>query len=84
MRNPHFSTLAVHGGDQTDKGHHAAFTPIYTASSFIQPDLSHQADFGYSRVGNPTRYAYESALAALEQGCYATATASGMAATAWP
>ncbi|OOE66609.1 trans-sulfuration enzyme family protein [Salinivibrio kushneri] len=82
MKTPHFSTLAVHGGDQTDKGHNAAFPPIYTASSFIQSDLSHQADFGYSRVANPTRSAYESALAALEQGCYATATASGMAATA--
>ncbi|ODQ01597.1 trans-sulfuration enzyme family protein [Salinivibrio sp. DV] len=82
MKQPHFSTLAVHGGDQTDKGHNAAFPPIYTASSFIQSDLSHQADFGYSRVANPTRSAYESALAALEQGCYATATASGMAATA--
>ncbi|WP_025673818.1 trans-sulfuration enzyme family protein [Salinivibrio socompensis] len=82
MRNPHFSTLAVHGGDQTDKGHHAAFPPIYTASSFVQSDLSHQADYGYSRVANPTRHAYETALAALEQGTYATATASGMAATA--
>ncbi|SIO35792.1 PLP-dependent aspartate aminotransferase family protein [Salinivibrio sp. ES.052] len=82
MKKPHFSTLAVHGGNHTDTGHNAVFPPIYTASSFIQTGLSHPSDFGYSRVANPTRYAYESALAALEQGTYATATASGMAATA--
>lgn len=82
MKKPSFATLAVHGGDQHDAGHNAAFPPIYTASSFIQTDLEQSADYGYSRVANPTRYAYESALAALEQGTYATATASGMAATA--
>ncbi|UTV26364.1 trans-sulfuration enzyme family protein [Photobacterium atrarenae] len=82
MKSKNISTLAVHGGQQQDAGHNALFPPIYTASSFIQPNLDEGGDFAYSRVSNPTRHAYETALAALEQGCYATATASGMAATA--
>lgn len=47
----------------------------------IQPNLNEGGDFCCSRVSNPTRKAYESALADLEGGIYATATASGMAAT---
>lgn len=82
IKSDKIATLAIHGGDQHDKGHNAIFPPITTASSFIQPNLNEGGDFCYTRCGNPTRYAYESALADLEGGIYATATASGMAATA--
>ncbi|CAJ1400151.1 unnamed protein product [Effrenium voratum] len=75
-------TLAVHGGDQHDPGHGAIFPPITTATSFVQPNLGEEGRFAYSRCGNPTRYAYETAIAELEGGIWATATASGMAATA--
>jgi cystathionine gamma-lyase len=75
------ATLVVHAGNQIDPANNAIFTPIVTASSFIQPNLNEGGDFCYSRVSNPTRKAYESALAELEGGIYATATASGMAAT---
>lgn len=75
------ATLVVHAGNQIDPANNAIFTPIVTASSFIQPNLDEGGDFCYSRVSNPTRKAYESALAELEGGVYATATASGMAAT---
>ena len=75
------ATLAVHAGNQSDPVTNAIFTPIVTASSFIQPNLYEGGDFCYSRVSNPTRQAYESALAELESGIYATATALGMAAT---
>jgi len=76
------ATLVIHGGEQTDKAHNAIFPPITTASSFIRKNIGDEGDFSYSRGGNPTRYAYETSLAALEAGTYATATASGMAATA--
>lgn len=82
MKTTNIATLAIHGGDQEDKGHNAIFPPITTASSFIQPNLGEGGDFCYARCGNPTRYAYETALSAIEGGIYATATASGMAATA--
>lgn len=75
------ATLVVHAGNQIDPANNAIFTPIVTASSFIQPNLNEGGDFCYSRVSNPTRKTYESALAELEGGIYATATASGMAAT---
>lgn len=75
------ATLVVHAGNQIDPANNAIFTPIVTASSFIQPNLNEGGDFCYSRVSNPTRKAYESAHAELEGGIYATATASGMAAT---
>ncbi|MXG36983.1 PLP-dependent transferase, partial [Escherichia coli] len=80
-RTKDIATLAVHAGNQSDSVNNAIFTPIVTASSFIQPNLHEGGDFCYSRVSNPTRKAYESALAELEGGIYATATASGMAAT---
>ncbi|CNK42025.1 trans-sulfuration enzyme family protein [Yersinia aldovae] len=76
------ATLVIHAGDQVDRGNNAIFPPITTASSFIQPNLGEEGEFCYSRCSNPTRYAYETALAELEGGTYATATASGMAATA--
>lgn len=76
------ATLVIHAGDQVDRGNNAIFPPITTASSFIQPNLGEEGEFCYSRCSNPTRYAYETALAELEGGIYATATASGMAATA--
>ena len=82
MNSNKIATIAIHGGNQHDKGNNAIFPPITTASSFIQPNLGEGGDYCYSRCSNPTRYAYESALAALENGIYATATASGMAATA--
>lgn len=82
MKSKNISTIAIHGGQQTDKSNNAIFPPIVTASSFIQPNIGQGGDFCYSRVSNPTRYAYETILADLEGGLYATATASGMAATA--
>jgi len=76
------ATLAIHGGDQHDPGHGAIFPPITTATSFVQPNLGQEGRFCYSRSANPTRHAYETAVADLEGGTFCTATASGMAATA--
>lgn len=75
-------TLAIHGGEQHDPGYGAVFPPITTATSFVRPSLEEGGPFGYSRSANPTRHAYETALAALEGGTSCVATASGMAATA--
>lgn len=75
-------TLAIHGGDQHDPGHGSIFPPIYTATSFLPPSFGEEGKFCYSRCGNPTRSAYETALMDLEGGTFCTATGSGMAATA--
>lgn len=67
-RTKDIATTAVHAGSQSDPVTNAIFTPIVTASSFIHPNLYEGGDFCYSRVSNPTRKAYESALAELEGG----------------
>ncbi|BET98361.1 trans-sulfuration enzyme family protein [Xenorhabdus taiwanensis] len=76
------ATALIHGGKQQDKENHAIFPPITTASTFVQKDLSEHGEYCYSRCSNPTRYAYETLLAEIEGGIYATATASGVAAAA--
>lgn len=76
------ATALIHGGKQQDKENHAIFPPITTASTFVQQDLSEQGEYCYSRCSNPTRYTYETLLAEIENGIYATATASGVAAAA--
>ncbi|SFN35723.1 trans-sulfuration enzyme family protein [Xenorhabdus japonica] len=76
------ATVLIHGGKQQDKENHAIFPPITTASTFVQKDLSEHGEYCYSRCSNPTRYAYETLLAEIENGIYATATASGVAAAA--
>ncbi|PHM74971.1 trans-sulfuration enzyme family protein [Xenorhabdus kozodoii] len=80
MKN--LATTLIHGGKQQDKENHAIFPPITTASTFVQNNLSEQGEYCYSRCSNPTRYAYETLLAEIENGIYATATASGVAAAA--
>jgi cystathionine gamma-lyase len=65
--------------------------PISLATTFAQASpgvpsgrdsgLSYGKGFEYSRTGNPTRAAFEQAVAAAEHAKYAVAFASGMAAT---
>eukprot|EP00401_Gymnodinium_catenatum_P042429 CAMPEP_0117500124 /NCGR_PEP_ID=MMETSP0784-20121206/22609_1 /TAXON_ID=39447 /ORGANISM="" /LENGTH=424 /DNA_ID=CAMNT_0005295313 /DNA_START=26 /DNA_END=1296 /DNA_ORIENTATION=- len=81
-RSEKIETLAIHGGEQHDPGNGAIFPPITTATSFVQPSFGESGRFCYSRSANPTRHAYETALADLEGGISCVATASGMAATA--
>lgn len=80
VKSAALETLAVHGGRQRDAAHGALITPIVTATSFQQANIDEYGEYCYSRVKNPTRLAYETALADLEAGVFATATASGMAA----
>eukprot|EP00931_Biecheleriopsis_adriatica_P091521 TRINITY_DN65402_c0_g1_i1.p1 TRINITY_DN65402_c0_g1~~TRINITY_DN65402_c0_g1_i1.p1 ORF type:complete len:427 (+),score=52.11 TRINITY_DN65402_c0_g1_i1:96-1376(+) len=79
-KSARMETLAVHGGQQLDDVHRAIIPPITTATSFVQTNVGEYGNFHYSRVNNPTRLAYETALADLEGGTFATATASGVAA----
>jgi len=75
-------TLCIHAGQQvaSNRSFGAIMPPIYTATSFIQENLGEGGEFCYSRVQNPTRHAYETAMADLEGGEYCAATASGLAA----
>ena len=78
----HFATRTLHAGDQFSVADNAIFPAIVTASTFIKRSLDEDTEYAYSRVGNPTRHAYETCVAALEQGAGAVACASGVGATA--
>jgi cystathionine gamma-lyase len=75
-----FATRAIHAGQEPDPATGAVMPPIYPTSTFAQPGLGKQKSFVYSRVDNPTRHMLEACLASLENGTYALAFASGMAA----
>jgi len=57
-------------------------TPIVLSSTFAQESPGVHKGYEYSRSGNPTRRALETCLAALENGQYGFAFASGLGATA--
>ncbi|MFC5719471.1 trans-sulfuration enzyme family protein [Streptomyces gamaensis] len=85
----HAQTRAVHSATPADTtGSHPLSTPIHQSSafSFDSADALAEAMAGpdgaasYSRRGNPTVRALERALAGLEGGAAALATASGMGA----
>ena len=78
--NFHPETVAVHAGVEPDPASGAVMTPIYQTSTYAQEDVAQHKGYEYSRTDNPTRTALQAALAALEDGQYALAFASGMAA----
>lgn len=75
-----FDTLAIHAGQEPDPTTGAVITPIYATSTFAQQSPGVHKGFDYGRSHNPTRFAYERAVANLEGGTAAFAFASGLAA----
>lgn len=76
-----FSTRAIHAGQDADPATGATVVPIYATSTYTQAAPGVHKGYEYSRSGNPTRAALETALAALEEGERGLAFASGLAAT---
>ena len=74
-------TLAIHAGQAHDPSTGAVMTPIYATSTYAQSSPGVHQGFEYSRSHNPTRFAYERCVAALEGGSRGFAFASGLAAT---
>lgn len=79
--NYKFATKAIHAGQEADPSTGAVMTPIYQTSTYQQKAPGDHKGFEYSRGTNPTRKALEDCLAALENGKFGLAFASGMAAT---
>lgn len=77
-----FSTRAIHVGQEPDPATGAVIVPIYQTSTFVQDAIGDHKGYEYARTGNPTRTAYEEAIASLEEGEWGLAFASGMGATA--
>lgn len=76
------ATRAIHAGYRPDPATGAVNVPIYASSTFAQDAVGGlRGGFEYARTGNPTRAALEASLAAVEEGAFARAFSSGMAAT---
>lgn len=75
------ATTFIHAGAEPDPSTGAIMTPIYQTSTFVQEAPGVHKGFEYARSQNPTRFALESAFAAIEQGKYGLAFGSGVAAT---
>lgn len=78
----YFETRAIHDGQAPDPQTGAVTIPVYQTSTYQQDAIGEpRLGFEYSRTGNPTRQALETALAALENGAHGLAFASGVAAS---
>jgi cystathionine gamma-lyase len=76
-----FDTLAIHAGQSPDPTTGAIMTPVYLTSTYVQDGPGGHKGFEYSRTQNPTRFALQDCLAALEGARHGLAFASGLAAT---
>lgn len=75
-----FETRAIHDGSEPDPTTGAIVPPVYLSSTFVQEEVGRHKGYEYGRTGNPTRTAFETALASLEGGGRALAFSSGLAA----
>ncbi|KIL73363.1 Cystathionine beta-lyase [Bacillus badius] len=75
-----FQTKLLHNRHKFDEATGAVSVPIQHASTFHQKDFDQFGSYDYSRSGNPTREALETAIAELEGGVRGFAFSSGMAA----
>jgi cystathionine gamma-synthase len=76
----HADTRAIHVGQDPDAPYGAVTVPIYQTSTYAQDDVARPKVWDYGRSGNPTRDAFERALASLEGGDRCFAFSSGMGA----
>jgi cystathionine gamma-lyase len=61
-------TLAIHAGQPPEPQTGAVMTPVFLTSTYAQDGPGEHKGFEYSRTQNPTRFALEANLAALESG----------------
>jgi cystathionine gamma-lyase len=79
-KNRDFSTRCIHGGQMHDPTTGAVNVPIYQTSTYAQTAPGEHKGFVYARGHNPTRHAFERAMADLEDGSAGYAFGSGLAA----
>lgn len=74
-----FETRAIHAGQEPDPATGAVMPAIQLSTTFAQDAPGEDRGYEYARTGNPTRTVLEENLAALENGAFGRAFASGMA-----
>ena len=75
-----FETLAIHAGQDPEALYGSVNVPIYQTSTYAQDAVGEPRVWDYAREGNPTRRAFEAAVAALEGGERCLAFGSGLGA----
>ena len=75
------ATKFIHAGSVPDPSTGAIMQPIYQTSTYVQAAPGEHKGYEYARSQNPTRKALEQALAEIENGHFALAFSSGVAAT---
>jgi cystathionine gamma-synthase len=75
-----FETTAIHAGQDPEALYGSVSIPIYQTSTYAQDAVGEPKVWDYGRGGNPTREAFQTALAALEGGERCFAFASGLSA----
>jgi cystathionine gamma-synthase len=75
-----FETRAIHAGQEPDPTTGAIVVPVSLSTTFVQESVGEHKGYEYSRSGNPTRTAYETAFASLERARHGLAFSSGLAA----
>jgi cystathionine beta-lyase/cystathionine gamma-synthase len=75
-----FGTKAVHAGVKPDPTTGAIMTPIYQTTTYVQRSPGDHKGFEYSRGQNPTRFALQESIAALENAKHGLCFGSGLAA----
>ncbi|MCH2137863.1 MAG: PLP-dependent aspartate aminotransferase family protein [Phycisphaerales bacterium] len=87
----HLGTRAVHGGQHVCPTTGAVMPPVYLSSTYAQASPGVHQGYEYTRSHNPTRYAFERAVARMEGSTLTEAQdasfggfafSSGLAATA--
>jgi cystathionine gamma-synthase len=76
-----FETRAIHDGQDPDPATGAVITPIYQTTTYAQEAVGVTKGYDYSRAGNPTRTALETAVASLENAEHGIAFSSGLGGT---
>jgi len=79
-RELRFETRAIHAGQDPDAPYGAVNVPIYQNATYAQPEVGEPKVWDYARGGNPTREAFQQALASLEGGARGFAFSSGLGA----
>src|SRR5215211_1943647 len=75
------ATKFIHAGAEPDPSTGAIMTPVYQTSTYVQEAPGKHKGYEYARSQNPTRFALEKVLAAIENGQYGLTFSSGVAAT---
>lgn len=74
------ATIAIHGGQEPCPLTGAILTPIVQSTTYVQDGVGGDKGYTYSRCSNPTVFALEKALGALEDAPPAVAQSTGIGA----